>query len=136
MKKIALLTITLIIMFTLCSCEFLVLGTTSAMLVPTMSNVIDKADAKNAFSDAKKALEIYIAEKSTGNGEEILAEGSIFEVEQGSKKWYFIYENNGLTQKEDVNSRPYNLNEFPYIVTDDNCWDLPENVTIYMPYMP
>ena len=111
-----------------------VIGVLAAILIPVFSNVIEKANAKSAFSDAKNALEIYIAEKSTGDGAEVVKDNSIFVVEKAGKKWYFTYKDNGLTQNEDVNTAPSGFNPTSYSqYTNSNVDNLPATVTIYMP---
>ena len=107
-----------------------VIGVLAAILIPVFSNVIEKANAKSAFSDAKNALEIYIADKSTGDGAEVIKDGSVFKVRKANKDWYFTYKDNGLTQNENVNVEPsHGTTE----ITKSDVANLPATVTIYMP---
>lgn len=107
-----------------------VIGVLAAILIPVFSNVIEKANAKSAFSDAKNALSIYIADMSDGTGAEVVTDGSVFEVEKAGKMWYFTYADNGLTQNEDVNTAPSGATGSA--VDFNTVENLPKNVKIYM----
>lgn len=114
-----------------------VIGILAAILIPVFANVIDKANRKSAFSDAKNALSIYIAEVSDGQGGAIVTEGSVFEVDKADQKWYFIYQNNGLVEAAEddtIHNFPTNASataaSSTYTATD--VPNLPENVIIYM----
>ena len=73
-----------------------VIGVLAAILIPTFSNVIDKANRKSAFSDAKNALSILLAEETTGDGAVVVEAGTIFEVSKANKYYQFKYIDNGL----------------------------------------
>lgn len=80
-----------------------VIGVLAAILIPTFANVIDKANRKSAFSDAKNALQLYLAENTNGvNGGKVVDDGTVFEVEKAGKKWYFIYRNSGLHEADET----------------------------------
>ncbi|MBQ9949374.1 MAG: hypothetical protein IJO93_01475, partial [Clostridia bacterium] len=102
----------------------------AAILIPVFSNVIEKANAKSAFSDAKNALSIYIADQSDGTGAELVTDGSVFEVEKAGKMWYFTYADNGLTQNDEVNTKPSGATGSA--VDFNTVGNLPKNVKIYM----
>ena len=107
-----------------------VIGVLAAILIPVFSNVIEKANAKSAFSDAKNALSIYIADQSDGTGAELVTDGSVFEVEKAGKMWYFTYADNGLTQNDEVNTKPSGATGSA--VDFNTVGNLPKNVKIYM----
>ena len=75
-----------------------VIGVLAAILIPTFANVIDKANRKSAFSDAKNALQIFLAENTDGEGGAVVPEGAVFEVTKAGQKWYFLYQDNGLVE--------------------------------------
>lgn len=115
-----------------------VIGVLAAILIPVFSNVIEKANAKSAFSDAKNALSIYIADMSDGTGAEVVTDGSVFAVEKANKMWYFTYADNGLTQNEQVNTEPTMPNGSTAAASgaDIIVENLPKNVTIYLAPVP
>ena len=109
-----------------------VIGVLAAILIPTFSNVIEKANQKSAFSDAKNALSIYIAEESTGDGAIIVTEGSEFAVDKASKMWYFTYKDNGLHENQNIHASEEAASGSTVAQTgaDINVEKLPKNVTI------
>ena len=73
-----------------------VIGVLAAILIPVFANVIEKANKKSAYSDAKNALEIYIADSTDYTGGMCIGEGSIFKIRKANKDWYYTYYDNGL----------------------------------------
>ena len=105
-----------------------VIGVLAAILIPTFANVIDKANRKSAFSDAKNALQLYLAEKTTGeNGGNCVEENTVFEVSKAGKTWYFVYHDSGLHEAgegEAIHTKPscsgtidVSISGFPTTVT-------------------
>lgn len=106
-----------------------VIGVLAAILIPTFANVIEKANRKSAFSDAKNALQIYLAEKTTGEGGVVVPEGAVFKVRKAEKDWYFTYKNNGLTENADIHAEPsHSTTVLANSATADN---FPKTVIIY-----
>ena len=116
-----------------------VIGVLAAILIPTFANVIDKANRKSAFSDAKNALQLYLAENTTGeNGGKCVDDGTIFKVEnKGGKPWFFIYKNSGLHEADDANLGALKGDIHDYTVgseiTDTNISGFPTGVKMYKP---
>lgn len=75
-----------------------VIGILAAILIPVFSNVIEKANIKSAMSDAKNAIQIYVAEKTTGKGAQTIKDGTVFVVEKNGNTYYFEYKGNGLVE--------------------------------------
>lgn len=75
-----------------------VIGVLAAILIPVFSNVIKKANVKSAFSDARNALSQYIADKSTGDGAQVVESGDVFVVTKTSGTYYFQYNGTGLVE--------------------------------------
>ncbi len=113
-----------------------VIGVLAAILIPTFANVIDKANRKSAFSDAKNALQLYLAEMTNGeNGGACVADGTVFEVlDKGGKDWYFIYKESGLHEGDedgigtDIHTKPTCSGEL-----DTTISGFPTNVNMYAP---
>ena len=120
-----------------------VIGVLAAILIPTFANVIDKANRKSAFSDAKNALQIYLAENTDGEGGAVVDDGTIFEVaNKGKKTWYFVYKNSGLHEADDeligwadINKSGSNLGAdiTPNAASDTAISGFPTNVKMYAP---
>ena len=114
-----------------------VIGVLAAILIPTFANVIDKANRKSAFSDAKNALQLYLAERTTGeNGGDCVDDGTIFEVaNKGGKTWYFIYKDSGLHEADDEKLGALKGDIHTYTVgseiADTNISGFPTNVKMY-----
>lgn len=110
-----------------------VIGVLAAILIPTFSNVIDKANRKSAFSDAKNALSILLAEETTGDGAVVVKENTIFEVKKANKYYQFRYEDNGLkdvTPEKPTDDKSHGTGSAVSQVTFDNC---PTTVEVYEP---
>ena len=109
-----------------------VIGVLAAILIPTFANVIDKANRKSAFSDAKNALQLYLAEKTTGeNGGKVVDDGTIFKVEKAGKNWYFEYRESGLKEMANINADSNVTGKSE--ATDTNISGFPTTVTMYLP---
>ena len=67
-----------------------VIGILAAILIPAFSNIIEKANAKSAYSDARGALSTYLANTSTDDEGVTVPEGTIFVV-KAKKCHQFIY---------------------------------------------
>ena len=109
-----------------------VIGVLAAILIPTFANVIDKANRKSAFSDAKNALQIYLSEKTTGEGGAVVANGTVFKVTKAGQDWYFIYQNNGLVEKAEddgIHTAPSMGTE----ISKSGMDNFPTTVTMYNP---
>lgn len=97
-----------------------VIGVLAAILIPVFANVIEKANAKSALSDAKNALEIYIAETTDGTGSLTIGEGSVFKIKKGNKDWYYTYFEGALHDGSGApNSNP--LNSIPQPAGSIKC---------------
>lgn len=110
-----------------------VIGVLAAILIPTFANVIEKANRKSAFSDAKNALQIYLAENTTGEGGAVVKPNTVFEVEKATKKWYFIYQNNGLVEAgadEAIHTKPSCSDT---TISTGSMENFPVSVTMYYP---
>ena len=68
-----------------------VIGILAAILIPAFSNIIEKANAKSAYSDARGALSTYLANTSTDDEGVTVPEGTIFIVLKAKKFHQFIY---------------------------------------------
>lgn len=92
-----------------------VIGVLAAILIPVFSNMIEKANNKSALSDAKNALEIYIADSIDYTGGLPIGEGSVFKIKKANKDWYYTYYENALhegTGAENANAlRPIPIPE-------------------------
>lgn len=113
-----------------------VIGVLAAILIPTFANVIDKANRKSAFSDAKNALQLYLAEATTGeNGGNCVPEGTVFEVQKANKPWFFVYTNNGLHEADDDTIKgdihDYDVTGLPSSITDEDISGFPASVTMH-----
>ena len=107
-----------------------VIGVLAAILIPTFANVIDKANAKSAKSDARNALSIWLSENTDGAEGGILAEGSIFYVEgKGAHTYSFTYDGNGLDDGAVDAAEPAGPS---YVAHSDANSKVPANVTIYI----
>lgn len=110
-----------------------VIGVLAAILIPTFANVIDKANRKSAFSDAKNALQIFLAENTTGEGGAIVPENAVFYVDKAGDDWYFIYQDNGLVEAGEgdaIHTAPSHSTVLADSTTADN---FPVSVIIYNP---
>ena len=90
-----------------------VIGILAAILIPAFSNIIEKANAKSAYSDARGALSTYLANTSTDDEGVTVKEGTIFVVEKAKKLHVFKFESNQLV----VDGEPIDMGDFD--VTDD-----------------
>ena len=109
-----------------------VIGVLAAILIPTFANVIEKANRKSAFSDAKNALQIYLSEKTTGeNGGQVVDDGTIFKVVKAGKNWYFQYTQSGLKEMDNINADS-NVNG-KTAHSDTSFSGFPTTVTMYLP---
>ena len=109
-----------------------VIGVLAAILIPTFANVIEKANRKSAFSDAKNALQIYLSEKTTGeNGGQVVDDGTIFKVVKAGKNWYFQYTQSGLKEMDNINADSNVTGKSE--ATDTNISGFPTTVTMYLP---
>ena len=70
-----------------------VIGVLAAILIPVFSNVINKANQKSALSDARNAVEEYVAAVTTGEG--ISMPDSVMFAEKGNKVYAFTYTQGG-----------------------------------------
>ena len=73
-----------------------VIGVLAAILIPVFANVIEKANKSSALSDAKNALEAYLAETIDATGGIPVGEGSVFKIRKTEKDWYFTFYENAL----------------------------------------
>ena len=112
-----------------------VIGVLAAILIPTFANVIDKANRKSAFSDAKNALQLYLAENTTGvNGGACVDPGTVFEVTKANKTWYFVYQDSGLHEADetgigsDIHTKPTCSGTIDTAISG-----FPTNVVMYAP---
>ena len=86
-----------------------VIGVLAAILIPVFANVIEKSNNKSALSDAKNALEIYIAEATDSTGSLFIGEGSVFKIRKANNDWYYTYYEQALHEGTGaVNSNPLN----------------------------
>lgn len=84
-----------------------VIGILAAILIPVFANVIEKANASSAYSDAKNTLTQYTAEM-TGTNTEAPVPDSIIVVEKADKLHVFNYSSNeGKINPVDTN--PYEI---------------------------
>ena len=97
----------------------------------------EKTVRERAFSDAKNALQIYLAERTIGeNGGSVISDGTVFEVVKAGKMWYFVFKDNGLYMADDPNIGMSSVHNMPSCgakidVTDIN--NFLTNVTMYYP---
>ena len=63
-----------------------VIGILAAILIPAFSNIIEKANAKSAYSDARGALSTYLANTSTDDEGVTVKEGTIFRFEKAKPR--------------------------------------------------
>jgi type IV pilus assembly protein PilA len=79
-----------------------VIGVLAAILIPVFSNVIEKANLKSAFADARNAISNYVADHTDGaNGGAVFGTDGVAYIEvknKGGADWYFVYKNNGLQE--------------------------------------
>ena len=88
-----------------------VIGILAAILIPAFSNIIEKANAKSAYSDARGALSTYLANTSTDDEGVTVKEGTIFIVLKAKKFHQFIYEDGQLRVDGDPEDATYNGDE-------------------------
>jgi len=93
-----------------------VIGILAAILIPAFSNIIEKANAKSAYSDARGALSTYLANTSTDDEGVTVKEGTIFVVEKAKKLHVFKFESNQLV----VDGEPIDMGDFD--VTNDTTY--------------
>lgn len=93
-----------------------VIGILAAILIPAFSNIIEKANAKSAYSDARGALSTYLANTSTDDEGVTVKEGTIFVVEKAKKLHVFKFESNQLV----VDGEPIDMGDFD--VTDEETY--------------
>jgi prepilin-type N-terminal cleavage/methylation domain-containing protein len=94
-----------------------VIGILAAILIPAFSNIIEKANAKSAYSDARGALSTYLANTSTDDEGVTVKEGTIFVVEKAKKLHVFKFESNQLV----VDGEPIDMGD-DFDVTDDTTY--------------
>jgi len=70
-----------------------VIGVLAAILIPVFSNVINKANQKSALSDARNAVEEFVAAVTTGEGTSMPE--SVMFAEKGNKVYAFTYTQQG-----------------------------------------
>lgn len=116
-----------------------VIGILAAILIPVFSNVIEKANRKSALSDAKNALQAYIAEMTDGSqnasGANSLKTNSEFKVVKGGKTYYFVYNGRGLvdaTDSADADPAAYTPLTTGTVV-DKNSYDFMGEVILTIP---
>ena len=88
-----------------------VIGILAAILIPAFSNIIEKANAKSAYSDARGALSTYLANTSTDEEGVTVPEGTIFIVYKAKKFHQFKYEDGQLKVDGDPEDATYNGDE-------------------------
>ena len=113
-----------------------VIGVLAAILIPVFSNVIEKANIKSAFSDARNALSIYVADKTTGeNGGDVLEDGTIFKVNKAGNTnyYYFYYSANGLHEGSSATGEvhPASAPTLGDEITTNTITNFPSNVTMF-----
>jgi prepilin-type N-terminal cleavage/methylation domain-containing protein len=97
-----------------------VIGILAAILIPAFSNIIEKANAKSAYSDARGALSTYLANTSTDDEGVTVPEGTIFIVLKAKKFHQFIYEDGQLRVDGDPEDATYNGDEVIAPETPEN----------------
>ncbi|NLB61392.1 MAG: prepilin-type N-terminal cleavage/methylation domain-containing protein [Clostridiales bacterium] len=70
-----------------------VIGVLAAILIPAFSNIIEKANAKSALSDARGALATYLANTSSDDAGVTVQDGTMFIVEKAKKLHTFTFTN-------------------------------------------
>ncbi|MBQ9950010.1 MAG: type II secretion system protein [Clostridia bacterium] len=86
-----------------------VIGVLAAILIPVFSNVIDKGNAKSAFSDAKNYCTQYVDAAVT---EDIPVNDLLIYAEKGGKIYTFAYEaDEGKVEEVAIEPKEYDENE-------------------------
>ncbi len=111
-----------------------VIGVLAAILIPVFSNVIDKANAKSALSDARNTMENYVSQDLMKRSEEGggLPENFVMIVYKANKYYVFGYNTaqGGTVQVSDGN--PYKVDSLAELV-DNYSWNARHEGTPYNP---
>ena len=110
-----------------------VIGVLAAILIPVFSNVIEKANIKSAFSDARNALSVFVAEKTNGEGGAVVGDNTVFYVTKAGHVYAFCYYNNGLHEGDAQDNETARVENAPAeAVRPSGIDEFPENVTMVL----
>ncbi|HHT86992.1 MAG TPA: prepilin-type N-terminal cleavage/methylation domain-containing protein, partial [Clostridiales bacterium] len=101
-----------------------VIGILAAILIPTFSNMIARANAKAALADARSTLTSYLSENLSIIDGEIAASIVIF-VYKAKAYYVFGYSNTGPDMGKLMQSggNPYHYDDLAALIEDYNCTD-------------
>ncbi len=99
-----------------------VIGILAAILIPTFSNMIAKANAKSALADARSTLTNYLAEDMSNVDGNIAASIVIF-VSKAKSYYVFGYNTRGENMGKLMQSagNPYMYEDLAELISDYNC---------------
>jgi prepilin-type N-terminal cleavage/methylation domain-containing protein len=101
-----------------------VIGILAAILIPAFTNIIAKANAKSALSDARNTLTSFLTENlEIVDGE--IAKSIVIFVKKAKMYYVFGYQNNGPDAGKLMQSagNPFNYEDLAELIDDYNCPD-------------
>ena len=101
-----------------------VIGILAAILIPAFTNIIAKANAKSALSDARNTLTSFLTENlEIVDG--VIAKSIVIFVKKAKMYYVFGYQNNGPDAGKLMQSagNPFNYEDLAELIDDYNCPD-------------